>query len=76
MGILVTPAIFHILLALYERPSHSYAIMSQVRRMTNSEFSISAGTLYRTVQKLILDGLIVEVGEPSSVPTTVADITH
>lgn len=60
----MTPAIFHILLALFERPSHGYAIMGQVRHMTNNEYSISAGTLYRTVQKLILDGLIVEVGEP------------
>ena len=66
----MTPVIFHILLALYERPSHGYGIMGQVRKMTNGEFSIGAGTLYRTVQKLILDGLIVEVGEPPHAETT------
>jgi len=61
----MTPAIFHILLALAERPMHGYAMMNEIRRMTDDQFSIGAGTLYRTVQKLILDELIVEIDAPA-----------
>ena len=38
--------------------------MGAISAMTNDEFSLSAGTLYRTIQKLILDELIIEVAAP------------
>lgn len=69
-AIRITPAIFHILLALAKRPMHGYAVMGEIRRMTGGAFSIGAGALYRTAQKLILDGLIVEVEAPENEPST------
>jgi DNA-binding PadR family transcriptional regulator len=54
------PATFHILLALADQDRHGYAIMNEVASRTNGELKLSAGTLYRSVQRMLEQGLITE----------------
>jgi DNA-binding PadR family transcriptional regulator len=53
-------ATFHILLALSDDDRHGYAILQEVERRTGGELRLSAGTLYRSIQRMLEDGLIVE----------------
>jgi len=57
----VTPAIFHILLALADGESHGYGIMRDVERITNGGTRLGPGTLYRSIQRMLIDGLIEEL---------------
>ena len=54
------PATFHILLALAEEDRHGYAIIQDVALRTGGELKLSAGTLYRSIQRMLDQGLIVE----------------
>src|SRR6476646_9597312 len=47
------PATFHILLALAGDDLHGYAVMQEVASRTNGEVTLSAGTLYRSVQRML-----------------------
>ena len=57
------PATFHILLAVAEEDRHGYAIIQDVAARTNGELKLSAGTLYRSIQRMLEQGLIVESRE-------------
>ena len=57
------PATLHILLALAETDRHGYAIMQDVEERTNGELRLSAGTLYRSIQRMLEQGLIAETRE-------------
>jgi DNA-binding PadR family transcriptional regulator len=59
----LAPASFHILLALAEEDRHGYAILLDVERRTGGDVRLSAATLYRTIQRLLEQGLIVELSE-------------
>jgi DNA-binding PadR family transcriptional regulator len=56
----LTPAVFHIMLALAKGECHGYGIMQQVDRITAGQLHIGPGTLYRSIQRMLIDGLIVE----------------
>ena len=56
-------ATFHILLALADEDRHGYAIIQDVAERTGGELKLSAGTLYRSVQRMLEQGLIVETRE-------------
>jgi DNA-binding PadR family transcriptional regulator len=56
-------ATLHILLALAEEDRHGYAIIQDVAARTNGELRLSAGTLYRSIQRMLEQGLIVETRE-------------
>jgi DNA-binding PadR family transcriptional regulator len=56
-------ATFHILLALADEDRHGYAIILDVAERTDGAVRLSAGTLYRTIQRMLEDGLIVEPRE-------------
>jgi DNA-binding PadR family transcriptional regulator len=56
-------ATVHILVALAEDDRHGYAIIQDVAARTAGELKMSAGTLYRSIQRMLEDGLIVEVRE-------------
>jgi DNA-binding PadR family transcriptional regulator len=56
------PAAFHILMSLAEEERHGYAIIKDVEATTNGELRLSPGTLYRSIQRMLEDGLIVESG--------------
>ena len=53
-------ATFHILLALAAEDLHGYAIIQEVAMRTDGELTLSAGTLYRSIQRMLEQGLIVE----------------
>ena len=55
------PATFHILVAVADEDRHGYAIMQDVTARTGGELKLGAGTLYRSVQRMLEQGLIVEV---------------
>ena len=56
----LTPAIFHIMLALAHGERHGYGIMLDVERLTNGRLNLGPGTLYRSIQRMLLDELIEE----------------
>lgn len=59
----LTPAVFHILLALGKQDFYGLAIMQEVERMTKGQVRLGPGTLYRSLQRMVLDGLIEEQGD-------------
>jgi DNA-binding PadR family transcriptional regulator len=54
------PTTFHILLSLTDEERHGYAIILEVARRTQGELKLSAGTLYRSIQRMLESGLITE----------------
>src|ERR1051325_5739482 len=54
------PATFHILLALANGDRHGYGIIQDVAARTNGALRLGPGTLYRTIQRLLEQGLNVE----------------
>ena len=57
------PATFHILLALASGDRHGYAIIQDVAEATDNALRLSPGTLYRSLQRMLEQGLIVESGD-------------
>jgi DNA-binding PadR family transcriptional regulator len=56
----LTPAMFHVLLALAGDDLHGYAILKEVELRTGGKVKLSTGTLYGIIKRLLADGLIVE----------------
>ena len=56
-------ATFHILIALAQEDRHGYAIMLDVAKRTDNELRLSPGTLYRSIQRMLEQGLIRETNE-------------
>lgn len=56
----LTPAMFAVLLALHAGERHGYALMADVARLTGDSIRLGPGTLYRTLQRLRVDGLVAE----------------
>lgn len=56
----LTPAVFHVLLALAEGERHGYAIMREVAETTQGQVKLGPGTLYGTIKRLLEGGLIEE----------------
>lgn len=54
------PAVFHILMAVADEDRHGYAIIQEVLARTSGEVRLSPGTLYRSIPRMLDDGLIVE----------------
>ncbi|WP_201388687.1 PadR family transcriptional regulator [Ktedonobacter sp. SOSP1-85] len=59
----LTPAVFHILLALADKERHGYSIMQEVATRTDGQMRMGPGTLYGSIKRMLADGLIVESGE-------------
>ena len=55
------PATFHILIALAREDRHGYAVMQEVEKRTEGAIRLSAGTLYRSIQRMLEQGLIREM---------------
>jgi DNA-binding PadR family transcriptional regulator len=56
-------ATFYILMALAAEDRHGYAIIQEVARRTNNRLKLGAGTLYRSLQRMLEQDLIIETGE-------------
>ena len=59
----LAPAVFHILLALADGDQHGYAIIRAISKSTDGRVRIGPGTLYRSIQQMLEDGLLVEADE-------------
>jgi len=59
----LAPAAFHILMALADEDRHGYAVMEHVSARTHGAVRLSPGTLYRTIQRLLEQELILETRE-------------
>lgn len=57
------PAVFHILMALADDDRHGYAIIQNVSERTGGTVRLSPGTLYRSIQRMLEEGLLVEIDE-------------
>jgi DNA-binding PadR family transcriptional regulator len=61
----LTPAVFHILLAIADGERHGYGIMQEVSARTGGKVILGPGTLYGTINRMLESGLIAESGERS-----------
>ena len=59
----LTPAVFHILLALADGERHGYAIMQEVAQSTEGQIKMGPGTLYGTIKRLLTAKLVEESDE-------------
>ncbi len=51
---------FHLLLALSGEDMHGYAMIQEVAARTGGALKLGAGTLYRSIHRMLEQGLIVE----------------
>ena len=56
----LTPALFHVLLALVDGEKHGYAVLKDIAQRTGGQVQLGTGTLYGIVKRLLADGLIRE----------------
>ena len=56
----LTPAVFHILLALADGDKHGYLIMKDVEQQTDGQLTMGPGTLYGSIKRMLTAGLIEE----------------
>lgn len=56
----LTPAVFHILLALSTGERHGYGIMKQVEEDSRGKVNMGAGTLYGSLKRMLDVGLVKE----------------
>src|SRR5580693_7091424 len=54
----LTPAVFHILLALFDQERHGYDIMQQVKSDSEDAVKMGPGTLYGSLDRMIEGGLV------------------
>ncbi len=57
----LTPLMFQILVALSQGERHGYAIMQEIEERTEGEFSIGAGSLYRSIKQLLRAGFVEDI---------------
>ncbi len=58
----LTPAVFHVLLALADGDLHGYAIMQAVERVTAPAIKMGPGTIYGSLQRMEEAGLVEDRG--------------
>ncbi len=56
----LTPAVFHILLALSSGERHGYGIMKQVEADAQGKVKMGPGTLYGSLKRMLDTGLVQE----------------
>ena len=59
----LTPAVFHILLALMDQERHGYGIMKEVEHQTDGEMVLRPGTLYQAIKRMLAIGLVEETDD-------------
>jgi DNA-binding PadR family transcriptional regulator len=57
----LSEAVFFILLSLLPGPKHGYAIMKDVEALSDSRVSLSTGTLYGALKRLLVGGWVQRV---------------
>lgn len=62
----LTESTYFILLSLAPKPKHGYAIMKEVRELSESRVVLSTGTLYGALKRLLDQGWIIRKEESAS----------
>ena len=62
----LTPAVFHIMLALAGSERHGYGIHTEVLRQTDGAVRLGPGTIYGTLQRLMESGWVEESDGPAA----------
>lgn len=57
------PVTFHILLAVSGEDRHGYGIIQDVEARTGGALRLGAGTLYRSIARMVEQGLLAETSE-------------
>lgn len=60
----LTESTLYILLSLISGPRHGYAIMKDVENLSESRVTLSTGTLYGALKRLLEQGWIDRVADP------------
>src|SRR3981081_1097996 len=63
----LSPASFHILLALAGDELHGYGIMQAIARQSAGKYRLGPGTLYDNLQRMMVKGVIKEADNPPKV---------
>jgi DNA-binding PadR family transcriptional regulator len=61
----LNPRVFAILAALLRGPAHGYRIKQDVEARSDGTVTLDPGSLYRTIAKLLDDGIVEEVSAPA-----------
>lgn len=61
----LTRAMTLVLIVLCKGAGHGYAIMREIERMTDGDYAVKAGTLYRSISQLMGHSFIEETPAPS-----------
>jgi DNA-binding PadR family transcriptional regulator len=64
---MLTPPVFHILLALTDEDRHGYGIMLDVAQQTNGALQLGPGTLYGCLKRMLAAGLVIDSDERSDI---------
>ena len=59
----LSPAVWHILVALADHERHGYAIMREIAQRTEGRTRLGPGTLYGTLKRLVEQGLVEQSGQ-------------
>lgn len=59
----LSPAVFHMLLALSEGERHGYALKREIAARTDGKLKLGPGVLYGSINKMLEQGLIEESDE-------------
>src|SRR5208283_1181978 len=62
----LSEAVLLILLSLAEQPRHGYSILKDVEEMSDGRVTLSTGTLYGALRRLLEDGWIERFEEENS----------
>jgi DNA-binding PadR family transcriptional regulator len=62
---MLSPPVFHVLLALGDEVMHGYGIMQRFEELTAGSEQLLPGTLYATLARMVDSGLIAEAEPPS-----------
>jgi DNA-binding PadR family transcriptional regulator len=61
----LNPRVFAILAVLLEAPAHGYRIKQSVEERSEGAVTLDPGSLYRTIAKLLDEGVLEEVPAPA-----------
>lgn len=60
----LNPRVFAILLSLLEGPAHGYGLKTDVEARSDGAVTLDPGSLYRSIARLVEDGIVEEVPTP------------
>jgi DNA-binding PadR family transcriptional regulator len=63
----VNPRDYLILFTLTDGPRHGYGLLKDIARLTGEEVTFDPANLYRSLKRMIKDGMVAEVDTPPDI---------